>query len=189
MEHTRLLSLQVKCCLLILDNEDDGALCDLTQVLFDTIKCGPHHGFLLSVSRTLTLWWSCLKSCRPVLQSGERRPGEAAHARGKHQTCLQRGRCCAVPEEDRPCVCVILKLRLLQLLACLIEESEDVSHRMLDLLLGCAISTDNECQPAHRLQTSRLSQIEAGTRKTLLICNLCAHADSRMPSLDEQRSR
>jgi hypothetical protein len=25
---------------LIVDNYDDGALCDLTQVLLDTIKCG-----------------------------------------------------------------------------------------------------------------------------------------------------
>ena len=43
-----------------------------------------------------------------------------------------------------------------QLLASLVEESDDVSQRMLDLLLGCAISTDDGCQPARGFDTSYL---------------------------------
>ena len=47
LAHTKACS-QVKCCVLIVDNDDDGALCDLTQVLLDTIKCGQPSSRLIA---------------------------------------------------------------------------------------------------------------------------------------------
>ncbi len=48
--------LQVKCCVLLLENEDDGALCDLTQVLLDTIKCVYRHKITCPMLQSRHSW-------------------------------------------------------------------------------------------------------------------------------------
>ena len=81
----------MKCCLMLLDFEDEGMLCDLFHVLFDSIKCDPvrwltHQiqicldklpvAWALLHSSAMTKWGMC------TAQSGERGAGEDTNAGG-----------------------------------------------------------------------------------------------------------
>ena len=83
----------MKCCLMLLDFEDEGMLCDLFHVLFDSIKCDPSK--FPSAPAELECVWSRLPIAGALLRSsavtdrgtcmaqpGERGAGEDTNAGG-----------------------------------------------------------------------------------------------------------
>jgi hypothetical protein len=60
-----------------------------------------------------------------------------------------------------------------QLLASLIEDSDDVSQRMLDLLLGCTIGTEDDHQPARRRVTVRMLLLATASLSATCLASSC----------------
>ena len=60
-----------------------------------------------------------------------------------------------------------------QLLASLIEESDDVSQRMLDLMLGGTIGTEDDHQPARRRVTVRMLLLATASLSAICLASSC----------------